>query len=241
MTEESKIAWEPTEEHPRRAKILKTEFVTHDVKRFTVEKPTGFNFVPGQANLVTPGQPGWEERSQIYCPTSLNSDPTLEFIIKTYPEHEGVSQELHNLGAGDGLVLHEPFGTIRYKGKGVFLAAGTGITPFIAIFRQLHKDKQVSGNTLIFSNKKAEDIILEKDLREIFGNNLVLTLSREQLEGYENGRIDKTMIQKHVKDFNQYFYVCGPDPFVLDLRKTLRELGVKDENIVAERLVVGDA
>lgn len=241
MTEESKIAWEPTEEHPRRAKILKTELVTHDVKRFAVEKPAGFAFVPGQANLIAPEKPGWEKRSEIYCFTSLNSDPALEFIIKIYPEHNSVSKKLHSLGTGDGLVLHEPFGTIRYKGKGVFLAAGTGITPFIAILRQLHRDKQASGNTLIFSNKKAEDVILEEELREIFGNNLILTLSREQLDGYENGRINKAMIQKHTKDFNQYFYVCGPDPFVLDLRKTLRELGVKDENIVAERLVVGDA
>jgi ferredoxin-NADP reductase len=34
-------------------KILETEFVTHDVKRFRVEKPDGCEFKPGQATEVT--------------------------------------------------------------------------------------------------------------------------------------------------------------------------------------------
>ena len=38
-------------------KILKVEPVTHDVRRFTVEKPEGFRFEPGQATLVSITQP----------------------------------------------------------------------------------------------------------------------------------------------------------------------------------------
>jgi ferredoxin-NADP reductase len=34
-------------------KILKTEYVTHDVKRFRVEKPADYIYIPGQATEVT--------------------------------------------------------------------------------------------------------------------------------------------------------------------------------------------
>ena len=30
-------------------KVLKAEDVTHDVRRFTVSKPDGYSFIPGQA------------------------------------------------------------------------------------------------------------------------------------------------------------------------------------------------
>ena len=97
------------------------------------------------------------------------------------------------------------------------------------------------GNTLIFSNKEARDVILEKEFRQMFGKNLVLTLTRDDAKGYEHGRISREMIQKYVKDLNQKFYICGPDPFVIDLKKTLESMGVKEENIVAESFIIADA
>lgn len=42
----------------------------------------------------------------------------LEFIIKIYPLHKGVTNELRHLKANDELILHEVFGAIKYKGKG---------------------------------------------------------------------------------------------------------------------------
>jgi hypothetical protein len=34
-------------------KIISVESVTHDVKRFTIQKPEGFKFIPGQATEVS--------------------------------------------------------------------------------------------------------------------------------------------------------------------------------------------
>jgi ferredoxin-NADP reductase len=34
-------------------KVLKTDFVTHNVKRFAVEKPAGYTFIPGQATEIS--------------------------------------------------------------------------------------------------------------------------------------------------------------------------------------------
>jgi ferredoxin-NADP reductase len=54
------------------------------------------------------------------------------------------------LHAGDELILHDIWGAIHYKGEGTFIAGGAGVTPFIAIFRQLQKDGKIGNNKLIF-------------------------------------------------------------------------------------------
>ncbi len=217
-----------------------TEFITHDVKRFIVEKPEGYEYLPGQATLLSIAESKLENEDREFSFTSTNQDQVLEFSIKAYSDHDGVTKRLHSLKPKDEVLIHEPFGTIFYQGKGVFLAGGAGITPFIAILRQLHKDDQLKGSILIFSNKDTKDIILEKELRDMFGDDLILTLTRAHAEGYEHGRITKEMIRKHVKDLDQKFYICGPDPFVFDLKNTLEKMGVKEEDIVTESFVTSN-
>ena len=212
-----------------------SEFVTHDVKRFVVERPEGYVLLPGQATDVSINKASlkWEERPFTF--TSLKDDLVLEFTIKKYPEHKGITQRLHELRPGDELVIRNVWGTINYEGEGVFIAGGAGITPFIAILRQLKKDGAITGNKLIFSNKTERDVIMEKEFREMFGENAVFTLTREEKQGYESGRIDKAFLERHINDFNQHFYVCGSKKFVEDVNKSLKELGAKTDLIIFER------
>ena len=214
--------------------ILMTEFVTHDVKRFILEKPQGFEFVPGQATEVAIDKDNWREEKRPFTFTSLNSDSVLEFTIKTYPEHEGVTEQLHKLEPGEHLIIEEPFGTINYQGAGVFLAGGAGVTPFIAILRQRRKEGEAKENKMIFSNKKAKDVILEKEFREILGDNLTLTLTKEDREGYEARRIDQDYLKEKIDDFSQNFYVCGPPGFIEDITNSLKQLGADPDEITLE-------
>ncbi|MCK7517280.1 MAG: hypothetical protein MZV64_05925 [Ignavibacteriales bacterium] len=41
------------------------------------------------------------------------------------------------------LILHDVFGAINYKGEGVFIAGGAGVTPFISIFRYLQSKNEI--------------------------------------------------------------------------------------------------
>ena len=223
------------------ARILDVEQVTHDVKRFLTEKPQGYKYTPGKATDVAINKPGWQYKQRPFTFTSLNSDPNLEFIIKTYPlsefpKHKGVSEEMHKLDVGDELKLGEPWGTINYNNPGVFIAGGAGITPFIAIFRHLAKDGGLKGNKLIFSNKTKNDVILEQELRKYFSkDDLILTLTRENVVNYENSKIDRDFLQKHISDFNSSFYICGPKMMVGDLKKILSSLGASVDSIVFEK------
>lgn len=210
-----------------KVRILETGTVTHNVMRFVVEKPPGYRFKPGQATLVSIDRHGLENEKRPFTFTSLAKDKNLEFIIKIYPEHKGMTEKLGRLKKGDGLILRDVWGAITYKGPGVFIAGGAGITPFIAILRQLRKEDKVGGNKLIFSNKTEKDVILEKELKEMLGEELVLTLTKEKKKGYLSGRIDKRFLEKNIEDFSQNFYVCGPKKFVADIKKTLEELGAR--------------
>lgn len=209
--------------------------VTHDVKQFTFDKPEGFEFEPGQATEVAIDKDGWRDEKRPFTFTSLNEDPYLQFTIKIYPDHNGVTEQIGKLEEGDNLIIDDAWGTIQYKGPGVFLAGGAGVTPFIAILRDLHKRGKIDGNRLIFSNKTEKDIILEDEFREMLGDHFVNTLTNvDESDEYLTQLIDKEFIEEHIDDFDQNFYVCGPPPFVTDISSYLQDLGADTEGIVFE-------
>jgi ferredoxin-NADP reductase len=53
--------------------------------------------------------------------------------------------------------------------------------------------------------------------------------------GFPSSRIDKAFLERHVRDFGQHFYVCGPDRMVADLKATLKELGAEPDALVFEK------
>lgn len=216
-------------------KIAAIDPVTHDVKSFRLEKPANYTFIPGQATEVAVNKPGWENERRPFTFTSLNHEPTLQFTIKRYADHNGVTNQLHQLVVGDELILHDVWGAIEYKGPGYFIAGGAGITPFIAILRQLHRDNQLAGNTLFFANKTAADIIYEEELTSILGQQLHNILSREKNEKYENGTINADYLRSHITDFSKHFYVCGPDKMIADINAALEKLGAKPDLVVFEK------
>ncbi len=217
-----------------KCKILMTEFVTHDVKSFIVEKPKNYPFIPGQATEVNIDDDKWRDEKRPFTFTSRPKDEVLQFIVKRYPSHDGVTDELHKLDSGDTIEIDEAWGAIRYKGKGVFIAGGAGVTPFIAILRDLRDKEELDGNKLIFSNKEEKDIILEKEFRDMLGSNFITTLTQEQNSKHHNGRIDEQFLKKNIDDFSQNFYVCGPPKFIESITGVLEKLGAKSDSVVIE-------
>ena len=213
-------------------KVLNTTHITHDVKYFVVEKPAGYNYHLGQATLLSIKDPEWEDELRPFTITSLNEQDHLEFIIKLYHDHEGVTNRLSIVNAGDELIVHDVIGAIQYKGPGVFIAGGTGITPFISIFRDLHRKHQITGNRLIYSNKTKSDVILEEELSAMLGNDFVKIFTREMVPGYHAERIDRNYLINNIKNFRQNFYVCGQHEFTMSINGFLKSLGAKSDKLV---------
>lgn len=216
-------------------KILSIEPVTHNVKRFRLEKPKGYSFNPGQATEVSINTPALKEERRPFTFTCLPEDEYLEFTIKIYTDHDGVTNALGKLNAGDELIVRDVWGAIEYKGSGVFLAGGAGITPFIAIFRYLHKEGKVNSNKLIFSNRTSKDIILKDEFEKILGENFINILTDEKVGNFEHGRVNEEYLKKNISNFKQHFYICGPDAFVKDISEALKNLGAAVESVVFEK------
>lgn len=215
-------------------KIKHIEKLTHDVLRVEAEKPEGISYVTGQAVDVSLNKEGWENELRAFTFTSLPEDDHIEFTIKTYPSHQGVTNELLQMKAGDELIIGEVFGDISYKGEGIFIAGGAGVTPFIAILKELKKEGKVGHNKLLFANKTKADIILENQFQDLLGDNFVNVLSGEEVPGYEKGYITAELIQKISEPDLKFYYLCGPPPMMEAVEKHLESLGVQKEQIVRE-------
>ncbi len=209
--------------------------MTHDVKQIKVEKPDGYSFISGQATDVAINKNEWKDEKRPFTFTSLPEDNQLEFMIKSYRDHEGVTNQIDTLAVGDELIIQDAWGAIQYKGKGVFIAGGAGITPFIGILKSLQAKGELVGNRLIVANKTAKDVILKSYFRDLLGDNFISILDKEEVSGHEFGMIDKAFLKKHIQDFTQKFYVCGPDPMVKAVSASLKELGADPDEIVFEK------
>ncbi len=217
-----------------RVKIISIEHLTHDVLKIIAEKPTTIDFQPGQAVDISISKQDWEQELRAFTFTSLPDDEYIEFTIKTYPSHNGVTAQLLSLSKGDELFIHDVFGDITYKGEGIFIAGGAGVTPFISILKQLEKGNSIGNNKLIFANKTQADIILEDKFRQLLGDNFINILSDENVTNYEYGFISADLIKKHTNEHSQYFYLCGPEPMMQAVEKHLSSLGILESHIVKE-------
>ncbi len=215
--------------------VLMTGFITHDVKRFILSKPDGFNCKPGQGIEIAVDKAEWKSEGRPFTPTSLKDDLVIELMIKRYPGVGSVTEELHKVKAGDKLLISDVFGSITYNGPGVFIAGGAGVTPFIAILRDLAHNGKLDDHSLIFSNKTPADIICEKELKHYLGKRCIFTCTRSSGTGYESRRVTKDFLKEKIDDFSRHFYVCGPETFVKNINTALEELGARSDSLVFER------
>ena len=201
--------------------------------RYLFERPDGLEFEPGQATELTLKKEGWTDEGRPFTFTSLPDENALEFVIKSYPDHDGVTEQLSRLEPGDRVEIAEPFGAIRDHGPGVFIAAGAGITPFIPILEK-HAETGKMDCTLIFTNSTEKDIILRKKWERMDGLTTVFTVTDQEGAQVEEEKVDKAFLQKHLSRFDRTFYLCGPQEFVNDVRDALKELGADGDKIITE-------
>ncbi|MDG4648155.1 FAD-binding oxidoreductase [Roseibacterium sp. SDUM158017] len=206
--------------------------VTHDTRRFRFDRPEGFEFEAGQATHLAMDRAGWREQDR---PFTMVSDPgaeELDFIIKIYPDHDGVTARMDDLTPGDQVLADDPEGAITDHGPGTFLAAGAGITPFIPILDQRAKRGEIAGCRLIFSNRSARDIILREHWEEMEGLDTVFPTDQPG-DGMPDGPIDREFLDGRLVP-EGHVYLCGPGGFVDAMRDAARAIGVPDERIVTE-------
>ena len=216
-----------------KVKILKKEWLTHDVIRLELERPKGFEFTAGQAIELTIDEKKYLGDAAPFTLTGHSSESFLELILKIYSQHNGMTLGLSRLHEGERLLIGDAWDSFQYKGPGTFIAGGTGVTPFIAILRDLESNGGINNQTLLFANKREKDIFLSEEFGEMDGLRFVNILSEEKANGHYFGRIGKTFLQEQISNYQQIFYLCGPGSFSLDIKNYLVGLGVEEGRIVS--------
>ncbi len=219
---------------PHLVKIKSLKLITHDVLLVLTDKPVKFSYVPGQAVEISINKPGWQTDRRSFYFISIPETTDLEFCIKTYPEHNGVTNELLKLHVGDELIVYEEFGEISYRGEGLFIAEGVGIAPFLSIFRNLNSRHLIGNNQLIFINKTKADIILETELTNILDGNYTNILSEEQTAAYAHGPITEHILKHFLNGKQKYVYVSGSAKMIAAVEKILTALHISKDFIVKE-------
>jgi ferredoxin-NADP reductase len=122
----------------------------------------------------------------------------------------------------------------------VLLAAGSGITPMMAMLRYMDDLCLETNATLLYCVRTGADIIFEKELEQLrsrlknFEYHLLLSQPHVEWSG-PRGHVSREFIESTVKDLGlPDFFLCGPPPFMEASRGILTGLGVKPERIKQE-------
>jgi cytochrome-b5 reductase len=223
----------------RSFKISKVESLTPDTKRYTFEigkdtfgQTKRFN-LPVASFLLLRATIGDKDLLRPYTPITLASEAKGEFqlVVKHYPM--GVmTQHLDKLGAGDSVEIKGPFKKFDYYSDNWrhigMIAGGSGITPMYQVIRQvLNNPNDPTKITLLYSNRREEDIILREELEFLQRRHpdrfkLVLTLTKPDKKKWTDniGRIGQEFIEKYLPkpaDKDIKIMVCGPGEMVTEL------------------------
>ncbi|MGR3513504.1 MAG: flavodoxin reductase [Paracoccaceae bacterium] len=213
--------------------LLETVPLTSDTRLYVFTKPDGYQFAPGQATELALDVDGWRDEGRPFTFTSAPDADVLSFVIKSYPDHDGVTKQLPALQPGDTALIGDAWGAIEDKGPGVFIAGGAGITPFIGILQARMRQGGLARSHLIFANTTRDDIILRPLWDALDGLKTTYVLSDDD-SGDRQGQLDAEMLDGLVNDWSQTFYVCGPPAMEEAVVEVLTTRGVTDDRIVRE-------
>jgi ferredoxin-NADP reductase len=69
----------------------------------------------------------------------------------------------------------------------------------------------------------------------MLGDDFIKVITGEKVPGIYHRRIDKEYLKSVVKEFNQHFYICGPEPFTEAVKNSLIELGASVDEVIIEK------
>jgi ferredoxin-NADP reductase len=191
-------------------------------------------------------------------PYSISSHPrvdgaegereTLDLTVRGKPGGFVAPYLLHEVQVGDELETTGPEGSFYHEplidGTDlVFLAGGSGITPFLSIIRDMFPRGEVSAPFhvhLLYGSRVPDDVICGEELAALAASqpNLHYTLViSEPPAGYDGpvGFLDENLIREWVGDVaGKTFYICGPNVMYDFCLAALRQLGAPDHRIRRE-------
>jgi ferredoxin-NADP reductase len=183
--------------------------------------------------------------SRPYSISSSPKDENLDLTIQQKPSGF-VTRYLHKeLQVGNELKSTGPKGHFYFEplidGKDlVFLAGGSGITPFMSMIRTMLHDEDKPKIHLLYGSRLPNDVIFDEELSRLAEEHSNLNYSlviSDPPESYSGlcGFLDAKLIREQVGDVvGKTFYICGPNVMYDFCMKALDDLGVPAHKIRRE-------
>ncbi len=231
-----------------RSELLHRAEVADGTMAFGFERPSQFDFTPGQSADVTLSNPPETDSEGNTRTFSIASSPfENQLMFATRMRDTAFKRSLKKAPIGTDVRIDSATGSFTlHKNSAkpaVFLAGGIGITPFLSIVRQADHDRLGHKLCLFYSNRRPQDVPFLEVLRMLETSNpnfqLVCTMtamqqSQNEWQG-ETDLINKEMLSRHLTNLQgPIYYVAGPPAMVAGLRKMLVGADVDEDDIRSE-------
>lgn len=215
--------------------VAQHEKLTDKAARISFEVPEelmeNFAFKAGQyLNLHCPVNGTVLHRSYSIC--SGKGEP-LSVAVKAVENGAASNWLVSTLKAGDTLEVDFPTGNFSLDPavkQHVAFAAGSGITPILAMAKSLEGTDQTLH--LFYSNSTQAETLFADELKALKNTTTTFYYSREVVDGCGQGRFNKETVSSIIKsDLPMLragaFYLCGPEEMIVGAKETLELFGVK--------------
>jgi ferredoxin/flavodoxin---NADP+ reductase len=207
-------------------KISQIRFLTE--KTFVLRLERGnMQFKAGQHIIA--GLEGELDQRE-YSVYSGEKDDYLEILVREV--HDGnVSLKLKQCKPGMSLQINGPFGSFglepydMYSRKLIFIASGTGISPFHSFVRSYPGINYTLIHGVRYKNEAYE--------REDYDPRRYILCTSKELSGGQKGRVTR-FLPGYPVDRDMLFYVCGNNSMVYEVYHILMDKGIPARNIFRE-------
>lgn len=235
--------------------VANVEPETRDAVTITFAVPQAlqeaYRFRPGQHLTLKATLAGVELR-RCYSICRSRSPGEISVAVKAIEGGRFSRYARDEIRQGMALEVMVPQGHFGYQpqperaGRYLAIAAGSGITPLLAILAATLATEPESHFTLIYGNRNSQSMMFRQalaDLKDRWPERLQLIpiFSQEALDSdLLAGRIDGEKLQalgKTLLNFRQYddAWICGPSAMMEEAEATLKALGMAEKSIHLER------
>ncbi len=206
-----------------------------------------------------------------YSLSSVPNDAHYQFTVKRVSGGKMSNYLNDQVSAGDTLNILPPEGKFVVLPEAdqskshYFFAAGSGITPVLAMIKTLLEEEERSTLHLLYGSRSADGIIFKEELdslAERYKGQLFVTYTLSQKTkssgvfglfkkksvsdwSGEKGRIDAQKIENYLllypsRNSNSHYYACGPGNMIQVVERTLESKGIAKKTIHKEYFTPDD-
>ncbi len=226
------------------SEVLNDEMVNDSVKVLKLSVPENFQFKAGQYVSVSIPFEGKKYRKPFSIASFPGKEKAIELCVKII-ENSHTTSYIAKLQKGEKVELFGPAGKFVLEKNSfdkdlIFVAVGTGITPFNSMINYLLRNGFNKKIILIKGFRTEKNSLYDREFSKLqsryenfeFHN----IFSRPENQSFENKGYVQDFVEKYLlENFTGHVYICGLYQMIDAVKGKLISLGIPEGNIFFEK------